>query len=385
MNKSETLFKDFNKKYKTELFTLGTVIHNCSRIPFSSPTANFPLYGGIPRGRIIEFAGEEGSGKTTTALNIVGNAQKIFYQEWQDKIAEFESRDKLTKEQAAALQELRDSGPKRAMWIDCENTFDDYWSEKLGVNVKELYYMSPDSQSAEEIFDMAHQVIDTGEIGLCVIDSLGMMVSQQEMEKDIEDSTYGGISRALTKFSKKIELSCAKTNCALIGINQVRDNLNAGYGGPAYVTPGGKCWKHVCSVRFMFRQGKPFDENFKEVNKSYANPYGHIVYMSMVKTKVCKPDRKLGSYTLTYNNGICADNDYIELAINRDIIHKSGGWFTFINPATGELITATDEDGNISDIKVQGQNNILPFLKQEENKELFDMIKDCVDKFIEGR
>ena len=382
MNKSETLFKEFNKKYKTELFTVGTVIHNCTRIPFSSPRANYMLYGGIPRGRVTEFAGEEGSGKTTTALDITGNAQKIFQEEWEQKIEELESKDKLTKEQSVKLMELRESGPKKVLWVDCENTFDDVWSEKLGVDVKGLYYMSPDSQSAEEIFDMVNTLVEAGEIGLVVIDSLGMMVSQQEMEKDIEDSTYGGISRALTKFSKKIELTCAKTNCALIGINQVRDNLNAGYGGSSYVTPGGKCWKHVCSVRLMFRQGTPFDNNFKDVKKSCENPYGHRVQINVAKTKICKPDRKLGFYTLTYDNGIEAFIDIIDIAISKDVIHQAGAWFTFIDLDSGEVLCKEDEDGNFTEIKVQGQANLIPFLKAEENKEIREMVEKYVNRFI---
>ena len=378
MTKSEALFKEFNKKYKTELFTVGTVVHNCSRIPFSSPRANYMLYGGVPRGRITEFAGEEGSGKTTTALDIAGNAQKLFLQEWEEKIQELESKEKLTKEQQGKLLELRESGPKKVLWVDCENTFDDDWSEKLGVNVKEMYYMAPDSLSAEEIFDMVTQLIDAGEIGLAVIDSLGMMVSQQEMEKDIEESTYGGISRALTKFSKKVELACARTNCALIGINQVRDNLNAGYGGPSYVTPGGKCWKHVCSVRLMFRQGTPFDQNFKDVKKSCENPYGHRVQISVAKTKICKPDRKLGFYTLTYDHGIEPFIDIIDIAISKDVIHQAGAWFTFIDIDTGEVLCNTDEEGNLSEIKVQGQANLMPFLKNPEN----DSIKAMVEKYV---
>ena len=378
MTKSEALFKEFNKKYKTELFTIGTVVHNCSRIPFSSPRANYMLYGGVPRGRITEFAGEEGSGKTTTALDIAGNAQKLFLQEWEEKIQELESKEKLTKEQQGKLLELRESGPKKVLWVDCENTFDDDWSEKLGVNVKEMYYMAPDSLSAEEIFDMVTQLIDAGEIGLAVIDSLGMMVSQQEMEKDIEESTYGGISRALTKFSKKVELVCARTNCALIGINQVRDNLNAGYGGPSYVTPGGKCWKHVCSVRLMFRQGTPFDQNFKDVKKSCENPYGHRVQISVAKTKICKPDRKLGFYTLTYDHGIEPFIDIIDIAISKDVIHQAGAWFTFIDIDTGEVLCNTDEDGNLSEIKVQCRANLMPFLKNPEN----DSIKAMVEKYV---
>ncbi len=382
MTKSEALFKEFNKKYKTELFTIGTVVHNCSRIPFSSPRANYMLYGGIPRGRITEFAGEEGSGKTTTALDIAGNAQKLFLQEWEEMIQELESKEKLTKEQQGKLLELRESGPKKVLWVDCENTFDDDWSEKLGVNVKEMYYMAPDSLSAEEIFDMITQLIDAGEIGLAIIDSLGMMVSQQEMEKDIEESTYGGISRALTKFSKKVELACAKTNCALIGINQVRDNLNAGYGGPAYVTPGGKCWKHVCSVRLMFRQGTPFDNNFKDVKKSCENPFGHRVLISVAKTKVCKPDRKLGFYTLTYDHGIEPFIDIIDIAISKDVIHQAGAWFTFIDIDTGEVLCNADEEGNLSEIKVQGQANLMPFLKNPENDSIKAMVEKYVSRFI---
>lgn len=340
------------------------------------------LYGGVPRGRITEFAGEEGSGKTTTALDIAGNAQKLFLQEWEEKIQELESKEKLTKEQQGKLLELRESGPKKVLWVDCENTFDDDWSEKLGVNVKEMYYMAPDSLSAEEIFDMVTQLIDAGEIGLAVIDSLGMMVSQQEMEKDIEESTYGGISRALTKFSKKVELACARTNCALIGINQVRDNLNAGYGGPAYVTPGGKCWKHVCSVRLMFRQGTPFDQNFKDVKKSCENPYGHRVQISVAKTKICKPDRKLGFYTLTYDHGIEPFIDIIDIAISKDVIHQAGAWFTFIDIDTGEVLCNTDEDGNLSEIKVQGQANLMPFLKNPENDSIKAMVEKYVNRFI---
>lgn len=382
MTKCEELFKEFNKKSQSELFSVGTSVQDCTRIPFSSPRANYMLYGGIPRGRITEFAGEEGSGKTTTSLDIAGNAQKLFKEEWEQKVHDLESKDKLTKEQTTYLQELRQSGPKKVLWVDCENTFDDFWSQKLGVDVQIMYYMKPDSQSAEEIFDMILPLILTGEIGLVVIDSLGMMVSQQEMDKDIEDSTYGGISRALTKFSKKVEAACAKTNCALIGINQVRDNLNAGYGGPSYVTPGGKCWKHVCSVRLMFRQGTPFDEKFNDVKKSFENPYGHRVLISVAKTKVCKPDRKSGFYTLTYDDGIVPLVDIIDIAINKGIILKSGGWFRFVNITTGEVLCNKDEDGELEEIKVQGQTNILPFLQLEENKDILQMVVDQVNEII---
>ena len=97
MTKADILIKEFNKKYKEELITKGTVVHQCQRIPFSSPRANYMLYGGIPRGRLTEFAGAEGSGKTTSSLDIVGNAQKLFKQEWEEAVNKLESIEKPNK------------------------------------------------------------------------------------------------------------------------------------------------------------------------------------------------------------------------------------------------------------------------------------------------
>ena len=145
---------DFNKKFKTNLFSHGTIVHNVTRIPFSSPRANYMLYGGIPRGRLVEFAGPENSGKTTSSLDIVKNAQKLFKQEWEDEISTLESYDKPTKAQIERLTELRNSGPKKCLWVDCENTFDPMWARILGVTVAELDFMVPQEQSAEQIFEM---------------------------------------------------------------------------------------------------------------------------------------------------------------------------------------------------------------------------------------
>lgn len=377
MSKADILFQQYNKQYKEELLTRGTVTHQCQRINFSSPRANYMLYGGIPRGRLIEFAGEENGGKTTTALDITGNAQKLFKQEWEDRIAELEAIDKPNKTQAAELLELRETGPKKVLWVDCENTFDDEWAGQLGVVVDELYFMSPQSQSAEQIFEIVINLIETGEFGLVVIDSYGSMMSQQAYDKTLEDKTYGGIASALTQFSKKAEMFCAKTNCALIGINQLRENMNSMHGGTT--TPGGKAWKHHCSVRLSFRKGDHFDEKYTKVAKStYENPYGHNVMINIEKTKICKPNRKLGSYTLEYDNGINYLMDYADLGINCGVIKQSGAWFTFIDPYTGEIMC--DEDSET--YKVQGQRNLPEFLRTHEK--LFSVIKDYVDRLITG-
>lgn len=396
MNKTLELFKEFNKKAKSNICTTGIVIHNCSRIPFSSPRANYVLYGGIPRGRISEFSGDEGSGKTTTALDIVINAQKLFQEEWENEIRELESKDKLTKEQSTHLLELRERGPLKVVWMDCENTFDAEWAETLGVDTSSIYFITPEDQYAEELFEFTLNLIDGGEIGLFVLDSLAHMVSKQEMEKTIEDAVYGGIAKPLTRFSKELANSCAKTNCAFIGINQVRDNLAAGYGGPSVTTPGGKCWKHECSVRLMFRKGTFFDEKFSDVKKSCENPFGHRVTFTRLKSKISKNNRTNGFYSLTYTDGIERLIDIIDIAIELDIIHKAGSWFTIIerksvtDEETGEVsiienvMQKVDENGEAEDIKFHGQPEILPFLKKPENEYILNMIEEKVSEKIAG-
>jgi recombination protein RecA len=261
--------------------------------------------------------------------------------------------------------------------VDCENTFDDEWATTLGVDVEKLMFMAPQSQSAEQIFEIVINLIETGELGLVVIDSFGSMMSQQAYDKTIEDKTYGGIAMALTQFSKKAEMFCAKTNCALIGINQIRDDMNSAYGGTT--TTGGKAWKHHCSVRLSFSKGDHFDEKYAKVAKTtYENPFGHQVQIRVEKTKICKPNRKLGFYTLEYENGINAMMDYIDVATKADIIKQAGAWFTFVDPVTGELVC--DEEG--SPLKVQGQKNLPAFFKEHE--ELYTHIKEYADRMISG-
>ena len=368
------LFKAFNKEYKTELLSIGTVVHICPRIPFSNPRLNYLLYGGIPRGRIVEFSGPENGGKTTTSLDCVKNAQILFKQEYEDKINSLESLDKLNKSQIAELERLRQIGPQKVLWVDCENTFNDDWAVLLGVDVSTLAFMSPQSQSAEQIFEMIRQLVCTGEFGLIVIDSLAVMVSQQAQEKEIGDRTYGGISLALTRFSNEMSGLCAKYNCTLIGINQLRDNLNNMYVPTS--TPGGRAWKHNCSVRYEVRKGDLLNSKHEKIKQSSDCADGNMVNIAVVKNKVCKSKRRNASYTLMYDTGIDSFYDMIEMAIQYDFIHQGGAWFTFVNPDSGEVFC--DEDGE--PIRVQGQKNIPEFLRQHED--ICNIIKDCVDKKV---
>ena len=374
MGKLDTLIKDFNKQYKEEIAARGIPLIQTQKIPFSSPRANYMLYGGLPRGRIIEFAGEENGGKTTTALDIVANAQPLFDDEWEQEIKDLESIDKRKKEQQARLDYLKARGPKQVVYADCENTLDEDWAKNLGVDTDKMVLLKPQSQTAEQIFEMLLQMMETDDVGLVVIDSLGVMLSAQAYEKTMEEKTYGGIAAALTLFSKKAELLCSKYNCTLIGINQMRENMNSPYGG--MITTGGKGWKHNCSIRLMFQKGSYIDERGNEIKRSAETPAGNQVLINVAKTKVCKPDRRVGYYTLNYETGIDKIADTIEVALKYGIINQAGAWFNFMDIETGEIIT--DEEGEI--IKVQGKPNLIGYLQNDPH--LYNEISEKVSELI---
>ncbi len=374
MGKLDVLIKDFNKHYKEEIAARGIARIQVARIPFSSPRANYMLYGGLPRGRIVEFAGEENGGKTTSALDAVANAQKLFKEEWQQEIDDLEAIEKRKKEQDARLTYLKSRGPKQAVYLDCENTLDEDWAKLLGVAVDEMMVIKPMSQTAEQLFEMVLQIIETDEAGIVIIDSLGVMLSAQAYEKSMEEKTYGGIAAPLTLFSKKAELLCIKYNCTLIGINQMREDMKSTYGG--MTTTGGRGWKHNCSLRLMFQKGSFIDESCNEIKRSSESPAGNLVSINIAKTKICKPDRRIGFYTLNYTYGIDVLNDTVELAIKYGIINKAGAWFTFVDIETGEFIT--DDEDEI--IKLQGKANVLEYL--QENEHLFEEISTKLNQLI---
>ena len=333
--KMDELIKNMNKNAHEEIVTIGLNEFNYQRIPFTSPRMNYCSFGGLPVGKLIEFYGEEHGGKTTTALDVVANYQNM-------------------------------PDARSVLYVDAENTLDVEWAQKIGVEVSTLIIFQPKSQSAEEIFQFICDSVDTGEIGLWVLDSLGALMSSQELEKDMDEKTYAGISQALTRFGKKIEMLNARHKCTGIGINQERANLNSPYGGTT--TPGGKAWKHFCAVRMQFRKGKYIDEKGNELNNSAESPTGNIVLMSMVKNKTCPPTRRTGFYTINYMTGIDYLRDLIDVAIRYGIIDKHGAWFTIIDTETGEILKD----------KIQGQANVCETL--DSDIELLKKVEQLVEK-----
>lgn len=379
MSKLDELIKQFNKDHKDNIASKGVSRIHIPRIPFSSPRANYMTYGGIGRGRITEFAGEEASGKTTTALDIVAQGQLLFQDEWEQQIDDVQyslDNDKLSaavgREKEATLKYLNSRGPLKSLYVDSENTLDSEWAEKLGVNVDDMYLLRPFEQSAEQIFQMMLDAIDTGEMGLMVLDSIGTLVSQQAMDKTMEEKSYCGVAGPLTGFCNKVTPRLNKHKCTLIGINQVREDISNPYN--LYNTPGGKSWKHHCSLRMMFQKGAFIDERCKELKRSAESPAGNLVMLSIAKTKICKPDRRTGFYTLNYTTGIDYVYDTVETALKYGLISGSG-WYTFLDAKGKEVV---DKNGDV--IKIQGKDNVTEYL--QNNPELFDQIYQEIGRLL---
>lgn len=335
MNEKLTdLIKQINKQYKSTIISQGLPEDNIDKIPFSSPRLNYMLYGGIPQGRLIEFFGNEGGGKTTSALDVVKNAQKMFLD-------------------------------KKVLYIDCERTLDTEWASLLGVNIDELILLRPETETAEQIFEIALQFMDSEEICLCVLDSLGVMVSAQAYEKTMEEKTYGGISQALTLFSRKAVPICARTKCTFIGINQMRDDMGSMYGGET--TTGGKAWRHNCSLRLQFRKGDFVDDKNNSLTRACENPAGNLVQCSIVKSKVCRSDRRTGFYTLKYLSGIDYISDTIDVAQKLEFINQGGAWYSIIDKETGEILE-----------KFQGRDKLKQYYIEHSDK--FNELTEKISK-----
>lgn len=362
---------EINKKFKAQIINQGTDIIEVAKIPFSSPTANWMTYGGIPVGKITEFFGGEGGGKTTSALDICANAQKkfneVFEQHREKVLYEIEQlKEKDTKESKkkadklmSDLMEYVERGPRVVVYIDAEQTLDVQWAQLLGVDTEAMILVRPQEQTAEQVLQIAIDLIATGDVGLCVLDSIPMLVSQNIFNEDMDKKSYGGISQALTVFCSKVTPHLTQQQCAFIGINQIREDLASMYNTVS--TPGGKMWKHACSLRLRFRKDTLLDMNNGELTSRAENPAGNRVGIEIAKTKVCKPDRRIGYYTLNYTEGIDVLADIITVALQYRILKQGGSWYYYL-----------DEEGNVevdaenNDIKFQGKAKLLDELRNDE-------------------
>ena len=323
MSKIDVLMKDITKKYGVNTAGYGLAQEEYDKIPFSSPRLNYMTFGGLATGRIYEFYGPEGSGKTTTAMDIIKNAQIKF---------------------AKDAQETGEP-EKKVFFLDEEGTFDRVWASKFGVDVEKIAFFRPQGESAEEVLDVMRQFVETGEIGLAVLDSVATLVSGQVYDESFDKKAYGGIAQTLTRFVNVIKGPLLRYNCTLIMINQVRQDLSSMFGGQ--ITPGGQAFKHACSARFCFRKGKFIDKDGNELNNTAENPAGNIVHMVIAKSKIFEATRRVGYYTINYVHGPDVINDYVEVGKQVGVINQRGAFFDIIDTVTGEVLNTDKIQGKV--------------------------------------
>lgn len=272
--------------------------------------------GGLPRGRIIEIYGPESSGKTTLALNCVAQVQK--------------------------------SGGI-ASYIDAEHALDPVYAEKLGVDINDLYISQPDN--GEQALEIAESMLKSNAIDIVIIDSVAALVPKAEIDGAMGDAHMGLQARLMSQGLRKLTGVTNKSNAIVIFINQLRQKIGVVYGNPE-TTTGGRALKFYASVRIDIRKA--------DAIKSGEEIYGNRTKIKIVKNKVAPPF-KTCEFDIIYGEGISRESDVLDLAVNLDLINKSGAWYSY----GGEKIG-------------QGRENAKLFLK--EHPDVFDKISHEIRK-----
>lgn len=343
--------KEISKKFGDGIVNIG--VNKAAKTLFSlgSPSLDFCTYNSIPEGIFIEITGGEGSGKTLLSYLIA---------------ADYSKKEVLKPEEER----------RHILFVDAEGTADPEWAytaTRYDMNAQDIktIYLTPTGQSAEQIFDMVREFVQSGQIGLVIFDSLTAIAPQLTNDESFEKKDMGGLAKPLADFVKRCTGLFNKYRTTFIGINGTIMNIS-GYGNPE-TTPGGTYWKRACSLRLKVKRGTYFDEDGNDLKSSAENPAGHVIETALLKSKFCRSDRKLGRCHLHYRKGIDLLWDTIEVATFFGLIDDSTqGTFKIVDPDTGELIT--DENGDV--IKIRGKKNVKPYF--EEHPKLWKAIYEKV-------
>ena len=312
--------KQFGKGAIMKLGDAGAKI-SVSVIPTGCIELDYALgVGGVPRGRIIEVFGPESSGKTTIALHIIAQSQKM---------------------------------GGTAAFIDAEHALDPVYAENLGVNVDELYVSQPDK--GEQALEITEQLVRSGAIDVIVVDSVAALVPKAEIEGDMGDSHVGLQARLMSQALRKLTGAISKSNTVVIFINQLREKVGVMFGNPE-TTTGGKALKFYASVRLDVRRIDSL--------KAGTEIVGNRTRVKVVKNKVAPPF-KVAEFDMIYGEGISREGSLLDLAVARKIVQKTGAWFSY------------------GDLRIgQGRENARNFLKDnpELAAEIETKLRDALDK-----
>jgi len=309
----EAVLNDIEKQFgKGAIMKLGESKHmEVDTVPSGSLSLDIALgVGGYPKGRIIEIYGPESSGKTTFALHAIAEVQKT---------------------------------GGRAAFIDAEHALDPLYAKNLGVDINELLLSQPDT--GEQALEICEALVRSEAVSIIVIDSVAALVPQAEIDGEMGDSHVGLQARLMSQALRKLSGAINKTKTICIFINQLREKVGIMFGNPE-TTPGGRALKFYSTIRLEVRKG--------EAIKVGENIIGNKTNIKVVKNKVAPPF-KTATLEIMYGEGVSKEGELIDLAVNANIIEKSGAWFAY----NGEKIG-------------QGKENVKLLLK--ERRELFNEI-----------